>query len=163
MLIKSDNKFKEVKIFKPSSFKDNRGQIWTKWDKKSLKNRSINLSKLTISKKNVLRGFHGDNKTWKIFTCIFGKVQFAFINNIKNSKKFGEIVSFIVDENSHKGFIIPPNFGSAHLVLSERSIIHYKQSTLYGETKQFTVSYKTKYKNFRWMSKQPILSNRDKY
>ena len=51
MLIKSDNKFKEVKIFKPSSFKDNRGQIWTKWDKKSLKNRSINLSKLTTSKK----------------------------------------------------------------------------------------------------------------
>ena len=35
MHIKSDNKFKEVKIFKPSIFKDNRGQIWTKWDKKS--------------------------------------------------------------------------------------------------------------------------------
>ena len=48
MLIKSDKKLKEVKIFKTSIFKDKRGQIWTKWDKKSLKNKSINLSKLTI-------------------------------------------------------------------------------------------------------------------
>ena len=51
MFIKSDKKFKEVKIFQTLIFKDNRGQIWTKWDKKSLKNKSINLSKLTTSKK----------------------------------------------------------------------------------------------------------------
>ena len=68
MLVKSDNKFKEVKIFKPSTFKDNRGQIWTKWDKKSLKNKSINLSKLTTSKKNVdklhLHTFHLHKRTY---------------------------------------------------------------------------------------------------
>lgn len=160
-------KIQKIKVIKYDPFKDFRGKYLETFNKNfykkhKLKNKFIQ-DDFSYSKKNVLRGFHGDNKTWKIFTCIYGKVQFAFINNIKNSKKFGEIVSFIVDENSHKGFIIPPNFGSAHLVLSERSIIHYKQSTLYGETKQFTVSYKTKYKNFRWMSKQPILSKRDKY
>ena len=55
MFIKSDKKFKEVKIFKTLIFKDNRGQIWTKWDKKSLKNKSINLSKLTTSKKKCFK------------------------------------------------------------------------------------------------------------
>ena len=54
MLIKSDRKLKELKIFKTLIFKDNRVLIWTKWDKKSLNNKSINLSKLTTSKKNVL-------------------------------------------------------------------------------------------------------------
>ena len=88
MFIKSDKKLKEVKIFKTSIFKDNRGHIWTKWDKKSLKNKSINLSKLTVSKKNVLRGFHGDSKSWKLVSCIKGKVLNVIVDYRKSSKNY---------------------------------------------------------------------------
>ena len=51
MKISSDKNLKEIKILSTSIFKDNRGEIWTKWDKKKLKNISFNLSKLTRSKK----------------------------------------------------------------------------------------------------------------
>ena len=74
MKISRDKRLKEIKIFKPGSFKDFRGEIWTNWEKKYLKNVNFNLSKFTKSKKNVLRGFHGDPKSWKLVSCIKGKV-----------------------------------------------------------------------------------------
>ena len=100
MLIKSDKKLKEVKIFKTSIFKDSRGQIWTKWDKKTLKNKSINLSKLTISKKNVLRGFHGDTKSWKLVSCIKGNVLNVVVDYRKNSKNYLKYSSFILNDKN---------------------------------------------------------------
>ena len=66
MKIFIDKSLKEIKIFKPSVFKDFRGEIWTKWENKYLKNMNFNLCKFTNSKKNVLRGFHGDKKSWKL-------------------------------------------------------------------------------------------------
>ena len=63
MKITSDKNLNDIKIYKSSKFKDFRGEIWTKWDKKYFKNIKFNLSKYAISKKNVLRGFHGDSKS----------------------------------------------------------------------------------------------------
>ena len=57
MKIISDKKLKEVKIYKPTTFKDFRGEIWTKWDKKIFKRISFNLSKFTTSKKMFLEDF----------------------------------------------------------------------------------------------------------
>ena len=51
MKIISDKTLKEIKIYKPISFKDFRGEIWTKWDKKHFKNIKFNLCKFTTSKK----------------------------------------------------------------------------------------------------------------
>lgn len=156
----------EIKTIKLRPFKDFRGKYLETFNEKFYKKYGLKKKFIqddfSYSKKNVIRGFHGDNRTWKIFTCIYGKVQFAFINNIKKSKNFGKIITKVVDENSFLSFVIPPNYGSAHLVMSERAIIHYKQSTFYGETSQFTINYNTKYKNFKWNCKNPILSKRDK-
>ena len=41
MKITRDKRLKEIKIFKPGSFKDFRGEIWTNWEK--------NISKTSIS------------------------------------------------------------------------------------------------------------------
>ena len=49
MKIFIDKRLKEIKIFKPSMFKDFRGEIWTKWENKYLKNMNFNLCKFTNS------------------------------------------------------------------------------------------------------------------
>tara|TARA_Y100000768_G_scaffold383839_1_gene366698 strand:+ start:500 stop:625 length:126 start_codon:yes stop_codon:yes gene_type:complete len=36
-----DKRLKEIKIFKPEIFKDFRGEIWTKWEKKFFKKKKI--------------------------------------------------------------------------------------------------------------------------
>ena len=116
----------------------------------------------SYSKRNVLRGFHGDSHTWKMFTCIFGKIQFAIINYDKNSKKFKKNESIILSENSNTQILVPPKHGVAHLILSKRAILHYKQTTYYKQYKQFTISYKSPCLKFKWKSKKLILSERDK-
>ena len=165
MLIKSDNKFKEVKIFKPSIFKDNRGQIWTKWDKKSLKNRSINLSKLTTSKKNVLRGFHGDSKSWKLVSCIKGKVLNVVVDYRKSSKNYLKYSSFILNEKNKNSILIPPMFLNSWLCLSKDCIYSYDYSFKgnYNDVNnQISIKWNDKRINYNWPTKKPILSFRDK-
>ena len=52
----------KVKTFKSTIFKDHRGLYWTSWEKK--KHRlNFNHDKFSVSKKNTLRGLHGDTKT----------------------------------------------------------------------------------------------------
>ena len=51
MKIIADKKLKEIKYFKPITFKDFRGLIWTSWEKNFFKNLDFNLDKFTLSKK----------------------------------------------------------------------------------------------------------------
>ena len=113
-------------------------------------------------KKNVLRGFHGDFKTWKLITCIFGKVQLAYINLNKLDKNYKENKCIILDSLKPKQVLIPPGFGVAYLTLSKKTIINYKQTEYYGKNKQFDIHYKSPCLNFKWRSKKIVTSRRDK-
>ena len=149
---------------KTDRFKDFRGYYIETFNKKNGKK---NLNKLNLFKmishhqKNILRGFHGDAKTMKYFFCVHGKIQIAFINNDKNSKFFKKNFSMILEENDNIQILVPPKYGVAHLVLSEKAILHYKQNTYYGKNKQFTINYKSKCLSFKWKSKKIIVSKRD--
>ncbi len=80
--------FINVKKFKKSNFKDHRGYYWTSWKKNSIKKINFVHDKFSLSKKNVLRGLHGDSKTWKLISCPYGKFLLVVVNCIKNSKEF---------------------------------------------------------------------------
>ena len=67
----------------------------------------------------------------------------------------------ILEENDNIQILVPPKYGVAHLVLSEKAILHYKQNTYYGKNKQFTINYKSKCLSFKWKSKKIIVSKRD--
>ena len=64
----------KVKKFKKSNFKDHRGFYWTSWQRNSIKKINFIHDKFSLSKKNVLRGLHGDSKTWKLISCIYGDI-----------------------------------------------------------------------------------------
>ena len=77
----------KVKIIKNSTFNDHRGYYWTTWKKNTLKEIKFNHDKFSISRKKVLRGLHCDFKSWKLVTCVFGKIFFVVVNMKKDSKK----------------------------------------------------------------------------
>ena len=88
-----------IKVFKESIHKDKRGYLWTSW-KKNKKNKLIfNHDKFSVSKKNVLRGLHGDKKTWKLISCVYGEIFFVVVNYDKKTKNFCKYKSFKL---SHK-------------------------------------------------------------
>ena len=113
MKISSNKRLKEIKLYRPSKFKDFRGEIWTKWDKKKFKNISFNLNKFTTSKKNVLRGFHGDKKSWKLVTCIKGSVLNVVVDYRKKSKTYLKHSSFFLNDKNRVSILIPPMFLNA--------------------------------------------------
>ena len=75
----------QIKIFKNNSFEDHRGYYWTSWKKGSIKKIYFKHDKFSLSKKNVLRGLHGDKKTWKLVSCPYGKFFLVVVNYKKNS------------------------------------------------------------------------------
>lgn len=157
-------KIKTVKIIKLDQFKDFRGKYIETFNKKKYqKNFGINFVQddFSYSKKNILRGFHGDGGTWKLFTCVGGKIQFAVINFNKKDKNYLKNFSIILDGNDNLQILVPPKHGVAHLVLSDNALLNYKQSTYYQTFKQFTINYQSKIFNFKWLSKKIITSKRD--
>ena len=157
-------KLKNIKLCKDDAFVDKRGIYWNSWKKKRY-NIEFNHDKFSLSKKNVLRGFHGDKKSYKLISCVYGKIFFVIINNIPSSSEYLKYSTMILTPKNRLQILIPPNFLTGHLVLSKESVLHYKFSYkgTYPDVKQ---QISMKWNDFRvkipWPIKNPILSVRDK-
>jgi|TARA_B110001450_G_C17631889_1_gene485555 dTDP-4-dehydrorhamnose 3,5-epimerase len=163
--IKSDNKLKEVKCFTPEIFEDHRGKIWTSWDSIYFNKLKFNLDKFTTSKKGVLRGFHGDAKSWKLVTCIQGEILSVVVDYRTKSKNYLKFTSFKINDKNRKSLLIPPMFLNSWLCLSKNCIYSYKYSFQgkYSDVKdQISIKWDDPKINFKWPVKKPILSKRDK-
>ena len=153
------------KKFKIKAFKDKRGLYWTSWKKSSLKNINFKHDKFSLSKKNVLRGLHGDSKTWKLISCPYGKFLLVVVNYEKNTKNFLKWNSWVISHDNGLQILIPPNYANGHLCLSEKCLFHYKLSYVgpYADvSKQFSLRWNEPKLNINWGIKNPILSYRDK-
>ena len=91
--------FKIKKIIN-SSFKDHRGLYWTSWKKNNQIKLNFIHDKFSLSKKNVLRGLHGDSKTWKLISCPYGKFFLVVVNCIKNSKNYLKWKSWVLSHEN---------------------------------------------------------------
>ena len=117
---------------------------------------------IAVSSKHVLRGLHGDDRTWKYVTCLKGKYFINVLCYDINSEHYGEHLSFVLSSENKNQLLIPPWHGHGYVVMSDEAIFYYKQSCIYkGMTEQFTVKYDDNRFNMWWPVKNPILSKRD--
>ena len=149
----------------PTIFEDFRGNYVELYNRKLYKNAGIDIDfiqdDISMSSKHVLRGIHGDSITWKLISCLHGRFYFVIVNCDKESPQFGQWQSFILSDENHTQILVPPKYGNAHLVLSEKTIFHYKQSTAYNPNTQFTYKWNEPLFRIWWPIKNPILSQRD--
>ena len=154
-----------VKKIQIDSFEDFRGSYTEIYNKEFFNEKNIKIEfiqdDISVSKKNVLRGLHGDQKTWKLISCLYGEFQLIVVNNDQNSLEYKKWESFILSFENKLQILIPPKFGNGHLVLSDSCIFHYKQNTQYNRDGQFTIKWNDPSFNFKWMNNSPILSERD--
>jgi dTDP-4-dehydrorhamnose 3,5-epimerase len=73
----------------------------------------------------------------------------------------GKWQSFVLSDKNRQQVLVPPGYGNAHLVLSDTAIFHYKQSTYYEPSKQFTYRWDEPRFGIWWPIKNPVLSQRD--
>lgn len=142
---------------------DFRGFVIENFQKKQISNFKLNFVQDTISfsNKNVLRGLHGDNSTWKLVSVIIGEAYIIVANNDKKSKMYRKWIALTVSKKNLYQILIPPKYALGYLALSKDILVSYKQTSYYGEYKQFTIKYNDKDFNFKWPNRKFKLSKRD--
>lgn len=159
-------KLDAVRLIKPQTvFEDFRGTYIEIYNEKLFVESGIKVKfiqdDISVSSKHVLRGIHGDQETWKLISCLYGKFYLVIVNWDETSPQFGAWESFVLSDQNRLQVLVPPKFGNGHLVLSEQAIFHYKQSTQYNRAGQFTLLWNDPKLNIWWPVKTPIVSRRD--
>ena len=149
----------------PESFEDHRGCYVETYSYSKYKEKGIDIifvqDDYSRSCRNVLRGLHGDEKTWKLISCPYGRLYLAVVNCDPESAHFGKWEGFTLSESNRQQVLIPPKHGNGHLILSEEAIFSYKQSEEYAPDSQFSYRWDDPRFNIWWPISAPILSRRD--
>jgi dTDP-4-dehydrorhamnose 3,5-epimerase len=156
--------FPEVKIHQPDSFEDYRGELYTIF-KQEYNELMFNHDKVAISRQNVLRGLHGDSKSWKLITCLAGEIYLVVLDNRPESPNYLKWDSVVLTSKNKKSVLVPPMFANGHLVLSQEATFFYKwaYSGNYPDIQdQFSLNWNDPKLNIHWPINNPILSDRDK-
>jgi len=169
--IERSNILEEVTIITPDVFYDQRGSLYTTYLRDELEKllpQNLNFvhDKFATSKKNVLRGIHGDFFSWKLITCVHGKIFQVVVDNRVDSINYLKYFALIIDGASPKSVLIPPGFGNAFQVLSDNAVYNYKlaYSGDYRDAdEQFTLRWNDERIMIDWPGKNPILSERDSF
>ncbi len=155
-----------VLLVAPEVFEDYRGEYVELYDKELFREHGIAVEfvqdDISVSSRGVLRGIHGDRETWKLITCLLGRIYAVVVNGIEGSPHFGRWQSFTLSERNRFQVLVPPGHGVAHLAMSDKIIFHYKQSTSYHPERQFTYRWDDPRFGIRWPIADPILSRRDR-
>lgn len=158
---------KGVLLLKPPTlYEDFRGSYVETYNRRIYRDSGIDVDfiqdDISVSHRNVLRGIHGDARTWKLISCLSGKFYLVVLNWDPSSPQHKQWQGFTLSEHNRLQVLVPPKFGNGHLVLSEQAIFHYKQSTDYDRSSQFTVLWDDPELSIWWPSRDPILSKRDR-
>ncbi len=57
-----------------------KGLLWSVSQRDDYNGLTFNHDKVSVSSKDVLRGFHCDFKSWKLITCLYGEIILAVVN-----------------------------------------------------------------------------------
>lgn len=154
-----------VLLIKPDVFEDHRGDYVELYNEMEFHRKGITIKfiqdDISMSTRHVLRGIHGDSRTWKLVSCLFGKFYLVVVNGDETSDQFGTWQSFVLSDRNRHQVLIPPHHGNGHVIMSDRAIYHYKQNTYYDPSHQFTYLWNDPRLNIWWPVKNPILSQRD--
>lgn len=152
-------------ITPPTIFEDFRGTYVETYNEDVYRQAGIDLQfvqdDISVSDHHVLRGIHGDQTTWKLVSCLWGKFYLVVVNWDPTSTQYRQWEAFVLSDQNRLQVLIPPKFGNGHLVLSDQAIFHYKQTTYYNRDGQFTLAWNDPSLGIWWPIQQPMVSQRD--
>src|SRR5438046_1159551 len=109
-----------VIVIKPEIFEDFRGQYVEMYNDRLYKEHGIDVKfvedDISVSARHVLRGIHGDEETWKLVSCLYGRFYLVVVNCDKQSSTFGKWQSVVLYDCNRLQVLIPPKDGNAPCV-----------------------------------------------
>jgi dTDP-4-dehydrorhamnose 3,5-epimerase len=160
----------DVMLIKPSIFWDNRGNIFSCYNKDFYneflpKTLDFKHDKFAFNKENVLRGMHGDQKTWKLVSCAYGEIYEVVMDMRPESPTFMKWDAFELKADEYRQVLIPPHFVNGYYVKSENALFHYKlayDGDYIDAGEQMTFRWDDEKLNIQWPCTNPLLQERDK-
>lgn len=154
-----------VKLITPTFFEDFRGQYIELYNKELYKSKGIDIDfiedDVSITTRYALKGIHGDDRTWKLISCLYGKFYIVIINYDFESQYFGKWQGFTLSDTKKTQVLVPPKHGNGHVCISEICLFHYKQSHSYDLSRQFSIQWNDERFGIWWPIKNPTVSRRD--
>ena len=108
MKYKVSKKLEEVVIIQPDIFYDYRGEYVETWNVENYKifDHIVNNGKkiefkqddISTSVKHTLRGLHGDDKTWKLVSCVYGSLLQVVVDMRESSDTYLEYDMFSIND-----------------------------------------------------------------
>ena len=163
MKVTSTN-FSGLKIVQSKIYKDNRGLLKEIFKKKIFKNNDFIFNIVSISKKNVLRGFHIQTKfkQAKYVSVLKGAILDVALDLRKGSNTFGKHFKVILSADNNKSVFLPAGFAHGFLALKKENIVNYNITNYRSAKHEVSLVWNDKDLKIKWPIKNPILSKKDK-
>lgn len=170
MIIENSKIIGGVKILTPRIYKDHRGENIETYNQKEYncltdeKGAPLKfvIDTISISRKDVLRGMHGDMVTWKLIQCLYGTIYFVIADVRRERPSYRKWEKLILNDKKRQQVLVPPGCLNGHLCLSESCIFSYKKTEYYkGVESEIAMKWNSLELNISWPIKNPILSRRD--
>lgn len=146
-----------IRIVDVNTFVDHRGKFVELFRKDWFSELKFIEDDVSISYKDVLRGFHGDREAYKLFCCTRGSILLTIISTIDNFN----VMQIALDEENLRQVLIPPMFITAYFALSDLVHLNYKQTRYYDINRQIFYPWDW-WGSDLWPIANPILSERDR-
>ena len=115
---------------------------------------------VSFNHRGVIRGLHGDHRTWKLLTCVVGEC-FAVVVDNRSGPRSRRWESYELRAGATQ-LLIPAGCATGFAALEEPTVMTYKQSERYrGAAEQFTIRWDDPQLGVRWPVEEPIVSARD--
>ena len=158
-----------LRRIEPSVFRDERGgfvEIWNAGDYAFTREDGSPIAfvedDFSVSRRHVLRGLHGDDRTWKLVQCVQGSVHLVVADLRRDSEAYLHWEQFELSAAGPLQVLIPAGCATGLVALEDPSALLYKQSERYrGAEGQFTVRWNDPALGIEWPVQEPVLSDRD--
>ncbi|AKB55726.1 MULTISPECIES: dTDP-4-dehydrorhamnose 3,5-epimerase [Methanosarcina] len=156
-----NTKIRDLFIFEPKVFDDDRGYFFESYNKKTLdslleKEYTFVQDNESKSSYGVIRGLHyqlGPFSQAKLIRVVQGKVYDVAVDLRKNSPTFLDWVGVELSAENKRQFLIPKGFAHGFSVLSETAIFQYKCDEYYHPEAEAGVIYNDSSLNIDWKIK----------
>ncbi|MBV8345516.1 MAG: dTDP-4-dehydrorhamnose 3,5-epimerase [Candidatus Eremiobacteraeota bacterium] len=118
---------------------------------------------LSLSRRNVLRGLHGDARMAKLVGVLRGSIFDVIVDLRVPSATRGRWYGAVLDSARGRQMYVPKGFLHGFLALEDETLVAYKQSAAYDPAHEISVAWDDPAIGIEWPlgGSRPILSARD--
>jgi len=156
----------EVVVIEPQLHGDDRGYFLETYKRSAFARLGVDFvqENQSLSRQGVLRGLHfqkNPRPQGKLVRAACGEILDIAVDLRLGSPTFAQHVAVVLSDQNHRMLYVPPGFGHAFYVQSEKAIVIYLATEEYAPELDAGILWSDPDLNMPWPSRTPIVSKKD--